>query len=269
MKYTRIFLLVIALGSLLGACRDSDRDKDLTRRSSTDYALGQDAILDMLRMVHAFSTRDTIINNPVDTLAQMGCIDTITYSGASAPAIVTLGFGSDTNNTCSDSRKRWGSISADYDAMYNASGMDIEITSQGYHVNGFRVLGSITMSRRGTPGSFTVRLNEIRVSNDTMNVELDGSLTMVWNGGTGTTTPGDDAFTLTGSLTGINSRGANFEVDIQEGLVVDMSCKWLTSGVAELTPDNLGPRTIDFGTGCTQLYDVTAANDTRSWNGLD
>lgn len=269
-QYFKPFLIFLVIATSLTACRDSDRDKDVVRRSSTDFALGTQAILDMLRTTHAFSERDTVVSHPADTLAQMGCIDTIYYSNASfvVPTTAVLDFGTNTENTCSDGSTRWGSIAVDYSDLYASVGAVTTITSQGYHVNGFRIVGTLTVTNISvSPTVCSLNLSDVTVSNDTMNVRLSGTYTMHWQAGRETTTPVDDEFALFGALSGVNSRGANFGVEVEEDnkVVVNFGCEWPGSGQAKITPTALAPRTLDFGSGCDNIYWVVVTSDTQEF----
>lgn len=58
----------------------------------------------------------------------------------------------------------------------------------------------------------------------------------------------DDVVSVTGAANGTNRDGRNFTVTIT-GITKPTSCKHITSGTLEVTPQDFSKRTVDFGSG--------------------
>jgi hypothetical protein len=58
----------------------------------------------------------------------------------------------------------------------------------------------------------------------------------------------DDVVSVTGTANGTNRDGRNFSVTIT-GITKPASCKYITSGTLEVTPQDFSKRTVDFGSG--------------------
>ena len=69
--------------------------------------------------------------------------------------------------------------------------------------------------------------------------------------GPGVSTPdeSDDEIEITGNSTGTSREGRAFSTNISSALHKKSSCKFITSGTLDLTPDGFKTRTVDFGSG--------------------
>jgi len=190
----------------------------------------------------------------------------VTTPGTTYPITVTAVF----NGTgCGDGRVRTGTLTAVYSGRWFTTGTTVTITSDAanpYTVSGYVVEGVNTITNTsGTTGnpSFTSVVTNGKVTtpngdeilrSGTRNYEMTG----------GSTTPldvTDDVWQLTGSVNGTTSTGKQYTatVDVATPIVKAQSCKWIQSGVIEITPAGGGVvRTIDYGNGtCDNKASVT------------
>jgi hypothetical protein len=58
----------------------------------------------------------------------------------------------------------------------------------------------------------------------------------------------DDVTTVNGTANGTNRNGKNFTVTTNN-ITKAASCKWISSGTVDVTPEGLSTRTVDFGNG--------------------
>ncbi len=64
----------------------------------------------------------------------------------------------------------------------------------------------------------------------------------------GTAKASDDVITVNGNSSGTNREGRNFTVNVNS-IIKNASCKWISSGTMDLTPDGFKTRTVDYGNG--------------------
>lgn len=84
----------------------------------------------------------------------------------------------------------------------------------------------------------------------TWNIDYAGTKTLKQIGGYLTKNmSSDDVFTINGNSSGKNRENRTFTSTITNSLVKKASCKYITSGTLELTPDGFKTRTVDFGNG--------------------
>ena len=70
--------------------------------------------------------------------------------------------------------------------------------------------------------------------------------------------PWDDVYLISGTADGTGINGNTFSVVIHNPLRVALNCKWIESGTLTLTPQNLSPRDVDYGSGaCDDQATVT------------
>ena len=68
---------------------------------------------------------------------------------------------------------------------------------------------------------------------------------------------------VTGTANGINRKGDSFSTVITSPLVKKADCKWIQSGVVDITPSGKATRTIDYGTsGCDNKATLTIKGNT-------
>ena len=119
----------------------------------------------------------------------------------------------------------------------------------------FVVNGSVTYSgqiriTRNSPLSVTLEVVNGHCTNGTWNIDYTGTKTLTQIGGQNTPNiEADDILSITGSSSGKNREGRAFTTSITNALIKKSSCKYITSGSLDLTPEGFKTRTVDFGSG--------------------
>lgn len=271
MKKTIQFLAIALVASTISffACQKADRDEDTETQTAVDNATADMVFQDaMLQVMHY---ADTVNVYKLTGLACDTAWLTPAFPDLTFPKTLTIRF--DTVNGCTDpyGTKRKGKIRAIFS---NKNFLDslavVTLTFDEYYVEGYKLSGSQTITNNGRIAgipTFTVKTTNAKIT-------TPGLKTITWNSNetkkwtAGATTPsvwGDDIFSVTGTASGIGTKGTNYSLTVSSALVFDNTCRWITQGIIEITPGNLPPRTVDFGSGtCDNTATVTFTGKTFS-----
>lgn len=77
----------------------------------------------------------------------------------------------------------------------------------------------------------------------------------------------DDVYEITGTASGTNRQGIDFEINIIDQLRAQLNCRWITQGIIEIVPEGYDARRMDYGTGeCDDKATLTLRNQEREVN---
>jgi hypothetical protein len=130
------------------------------------------------------------------------------------------------------SLKRWSYL----------SGNQVTVDLVGFKSNNITYSGQIKITRPDT-NSLTVEVVNGHCTDGSWNIDYAATKTMSRIAGT------TDDYSITGNSSGKNRDGRNFTTTITSPIIKKASCKWITSGTLDLTPDGFKTRTVDFGNG--------------------
>ncbi|MES2515319.1 MAG: hypothetical protein V4580_14295 [Bacteroidota bacterium] len=109
--------------------------------------------------------------------------------------------------------------------------------------------GQLKINRTSST-SVTLEVINGHCSDGSWNIDYTGTKTLTQKQGQNTPNiEADDVFEITGSSSGTNREGRKFSTNITNALVKKSSCKFISSGSLDLTPDGFKTRTVDFGNG--------------------
>lgn len=274
MKKLSFFLITAVLISSLACNRDEDTlEPSENTQTSEDYTLA-DALFENVSDVS-----DQAADNNEDYFESGGKLHSgMTYLGtcvnisfdsalSSTENRITIDFGN-VGCTGQDGRTRRGIVIVEYDGRYRDSGTVITTTFDNYFVDDYQLLGTRTVSNKGKNNEgqtyFEIVVNGTVITPDDEDITYISNRTRTWVEGEGTSIliPWlDDVYEITGSASGINRNGLNFEVDITNPIVIKLTCPWAIQGTYELRPDQLQVRTVDFGDGeCDAKANLTVGN---------
>jgi hypothetical protein len=231
MRFTtslRSFTYAALAGSMLltASCK---KNNEVANTAADDLISAQDsgqgdeenaAVADMVDAAapqDATASASATVADPADLTRLMSGCFTRTYDAATRT--LTLNFGT-TNCLCPDGRYRRGIIKAVFSGPYRQAGAVVTITHTNYFVNDNQHLGTRVITNLGG-GSF-----DLDVQNASIIYANNGGTT-AWastrrytrTAGFGTATILDDAYSITGSLTGTNRRSVSYTAAIQQPLV--------------------------------------------------
>ncbi|MBN4081577.1 hypothetical protein JYU23_00445 [bacterium AH-315-C07] len=180
---------------------------------------------------------------------------------------ITIDFG--TGCTGLDGRVRKGKIIVTLTGKHRESGSSLVAVPQDFYVNDYKIEGTKTVSNNGRNAdsnytyTITVVGGKITFPDDTTVITREATRTREWAEGDDTPWPDvlDDVYLITGSSSGTNRVGSSFTTNITTELRKEIGCKWIVSGVIELTPSGKTTRVIDYGDGtCDNKAHVTVGS---------
>jgi len=256
----RILLLSLSTLVILGASSCKKRKLNRSTVTSQDNAIAEMAFND-IQAVTEDAAKDNDLEKSSSGLSDIyNSCATVTVSPAfpdtTFPKTLTIDFGS-TNCTDSYGVNRRGKIIATATGYYRNAGSVFTITTDNYYVNDYKVEGTKTVTNNGKNSSnqtyFTINIDNAKVTypnGDEITYESDRVRTWV----VGEDTQGifgilDDEYDITGTASGVNREGRNFDLTITSALRVAVACHYVKQGTVEIQPEDLYLRTVDFGDG--------------------
>jgi hypothetical protein len=236
--------------------------------SAQDAGLGDEENAATADLVEAAAPQDATASGSAPVadaldLARLlaGCA-TRTYDAATRT--LTLNFGP-TNCLCPDGRYRRGVITAVFSGSYRQAGAVVTINRTNYFVNDNQHLGIRVITNLGS-GSFdlSVQNGGIIFANNGGTTSWSSVRHYTRTAGFGTATILDDAYSVTGSLTGTNRRSVAYTATIQQPLVKKFTAgcaRHFVSGTLEITNANSKSMLLNYdptGTAaCDNIASVT------------
>ncbi|MCB0428652.1 MAG: hypothetical protein H6585_09575 [Flavobacteriales bacterium] len=246
----------ITAGFVLFSACSKDRD-DTETQSATDNGIAENEFSTIYSVMN-----NVIIREPGTKKTSNLCPDvTVSDSLDPWPHSATLDFG--TGCLGDDGRYRTGQIELTIDKPWSQQGSTVNARLVNYTVNGLKCTGTLTAVNQTAKGA-NQQVYQYKVSD--ASIELgDGTITwqstrtLTFLSGFATKDDRtDDIYEITGSSSGTNRKGTSYAVDITTPVHIDGSCKWIPSGVIELTPEGLATRKVDYGDGtCDNKATVT------------
>lgn len=258
MKKTVIFSLLLFNASILflNSCNKKKTEVDNETQSVVDNAICEQQFISIQPVVNQKGINQAGIKkvNACESWIILGAIGTpsVTSPGPQDTADVNadgvydngpVTFQIDYGTGCAgaDGITRFGKINITTAKRWSTLNNSVTVDLVSYKYGNVTYSGSITISR---PDSLTLSstITNGHCTDGSWNIDYSGTKTIK-------KTAGIDEYTITGSSSGKNREGRNFTSNIITPLVKKGSCKFITSGVMELTPDGFKKRTVDFGNG--------------------
>jgi hypothetical protein len=260
-------LLVVFAGMvILSSCRkDEEQDKN-NYRSAIDNATAENMFDDVFRQatdgVNAAQDSVEGTRSQENMLSSCATLTITPFDLVTFPKTVVVDFGT-TNCLGSDGRYRRGSVEMSCTGWYRDSGTVITVTPHNYYVNDNYVQGVKTLTNNGhntssnltytlvVNGTVTTSEGTISWSSTRYNEWIEGESTVL--------NPYDDVYLITGSASGVNVEGDDFDVVINTPLRVQVGCRWITAGTLTLTSGTFS-MTVNYGSGACDATAVVTIN---------
>jgi len=183
---------------------------------------------------------------------------TVTVSDTVYPKTITIDYG--TGSTDKRGHVKSGKIIITLsDTIINAGSVNT-IVYQDFYVDSVKIEYTATLTNDGknAAGNWVIQSkSEQTVTKNSENSVQKNTETIEWLSGFGTTDKSDDVFYKSGSGSVVINDTATFIRTITTPLLFDASCRYIKSGVVELTRNGT-VTTIDYGTGdCDTTATVT------------
>lgn len=251
-------LLLGAVAFSLNSCKKEEPDTET--QSSTDNSLAEGEFSRVFPETNSFAINEPGVHRYANTSTSpsllFGCT-TITPPDSTAiatnawPRTITIDYG--TGCVSNDGKTRAGKLIVTISESWDSTGANMTIVPTNYSVtspgaSAINYGGTITVVKNSnTSYSYSVSQGKCWATGWT--IDWNCNRTVTQTAGASTIINGfDDEFTTYGSANGTNRNGKKFDVNVPASnpIVRKMSCRWITSGIIELTPEGLPTRTIDF-----------------------
>jgi hypothetical protein len=266
----------LASGLLLtAACKRTDAVAADDVTSAEDQGQGDEENAATADLVEAAAPQDaTDANSP--TVADAAELRSLTASCFTRTydlktRTLTLDFGP-TNCLCADSRYRRGQITAVFSGPYRQAGAVVTINYTNYFVNDNQHLGTRIITSLGA-GSFDLSVQKASIifANNGGTTAWSSQRRYTRTAGFGTRTILDDAYSITGALTGTNRRQVDYSATIKSPLIKKFTpgcARHFVAGTIEITSSKAGPLLLNYdpsGTAaCDNIAAVTVNGRTRT-----
>ena len=271
------FLLIPALaGSLLVAtsCQKTQVTADDVA-SAEDTGQGDEENAMNADLVEAAAPQDATnsasptVGGTADMERLLAKCATRTYDAATRTLIIDFG---PTNCLCPDGRYRRGQITARFSGPYRQAGSAVTIDRTNYFVNDNQHLGTRVITSLGD-GSFDLSVQNASIifANNGGTTSWTSQRHYTRTAGYGTPTILDDAYTVTGSLSGTNRRSVSYTATIIQPLVKKFAigcARHFVAGTVEITNSKEKSMLLNYdptGTqACDNIASVTINGRTRT-----
>ncbi len=266
MKY--LFLSLFLVFSFV-SCEDEDDEEvdQLSAQALEDNAEFETTFNDIENVIADVAGKE----NDTASYRNRSCASiTVTPSWASGifPKTIEVDFG-DTNCLGPDGNYRRGKVIVELSGRYRDSSSVISTRFDNYFHNDARVQGTKTKTNLGR-NSQNQLLYQVKVEN--ARIDHPNGYTITWestrliswiNGENTIFNFLDDEYLIGGNAEGRNGDGMRYTLDINNDLLIQLNCRWIKSGLITLTPQDLEPRTVDYGPGaCDRVAHYTVNGQT-------
>ncbi len=263
MKKSHLILSLLAIVSLafFSCNRENVQDDEEANLAAEEQALNDDVVEDLT----ATSDEGVERFGQFGPGAFRGCA-TLTSSAplGTYPNTITIDFGV---NGCAGpgGRMYYGQMQIAISGPMNQAGSTRTITPVNLFVDSIAVTGSHVrtyngLNASGQPNSTLVATHTLTFP-DGSSATWSSTRTRTMIGGSSTPAIlADDVYEISGSGQGVNRNGNSYSSTISSPLTIEYGCRWITSGVVQVTTPN-GSRSLDYGAGsCDRLAVMTLPN---------
>jgi hypothetical protein len=237
----KILLVVTVCAALVSlySCKSmtSEIDYNPNVLSAEDYVRAEDATFEIVNFFFKGIHDTLVIEN------NYGYIDNCEMYWYPDEKLLTFGYG-DVNRMCQDGKFRRGSFYAQFSGAKWDVGVTASITTDRLYVDDSLVQAHIDITYNGlNSGNFQeysllVTSCQIKLQDSTKinPVTISADFLMEWI--TGASTPDiheDDSYLVSGTASGTSSDNYTFSVEIQDSLVDQIDCFWISSGLSKIT----------------------------------
>ena len=271
MKTANRIKIVTIASVLIFTLASCQKNWDALINSAEDNALAELTFNDVNQIADEAANGNLSSYKSDDASSGLGPCAFITNDSTSTPRMLTIDFGS-VNCLSMDGRNRRGKIIVSYTGKYRDAGSSATYSFDNYFVNDNQILGSKTLTNMGTNTAGNIWYD---ISVSASIVKADGSGTITWNSdrerewiaGYSTPARGDDEYRITGSASGVSASGDSYSASITSPLHRSLACRFIDSGVIDITVGSFSTRTINFGSGtCDNTAELTVDGRTRTIN---
>ncbi|CAM1340187.1 hypothetical protein [Tenacibaculum amylolyticum] len=264
-KVLKFGFLAIIGGMILTACSNNEEnvfDSDLSTADIESVVLTDDITADIDNVLEDDDNDFNLLGRGTDQSSSVAdcVVRTVEENAENQTKTITLDFG----DGCVGRRGREfsGKIIIVYERT--DTGYSKSVTFDGFAIDGNQIEGSKSVVKVKENGNgnkeatHTVAITVILSTGET--VSLEGTRIREKIEGDDTANRGDDVYSISGNWKFVTKEGNEFTGNIVENLRREYACKYIVSGVTEITKNGT-MYTLDFGDGeCDNKATVTNAD---------
>lgn len=228
--------------------------------SSEDYAICQTLFADVVKVM------DNIVNDH-DELRGDACVNVIEIDTTSLPLTLLIDYGDD-ECVSLDGRNRTGQLYAQFTGRYSDEGAQITISPNGYRIDDYLINGQISITNLAESASgfrersFVVTSGEVKPPDNSFTLNWECDQTMEFTEGEVSWFVIDDLHSISGTSSGTNRNGVEYETEINTPIELGAVCRWFALGDVAVQPSGRQVRELIFGVqngqvdGCNDLATV-------------
>jgi len=282
--YTYFTVACLAALTFVSSCKKTEEISTTDTDTVIESAQGDETVTDTFNDLFLISSQDvSLFEAPVNNstgiatdantssswlIPNTTCRTvTVSPSGNVFPKSVTIDYGTG----CDDGGKlKKGKIIAVFSGRFKQAGTTINISFDNFYINGDKIEGTKSIVNNGPNTaenySFTVTINHtrIRTTSGTSNTStLTAVKTITWIENSNTS-PTDDEFSMSGSLSATSAGGKTYSYTTLEPLVKKVACLYISSGKLLINITGRPQLTLDYGTGdCDNKATISANGKTK------
>lgn len=275
----RIFYSLVIMFCVMtitvSSCKKETPDPDSQDLTSVEEsAIASEIVSDTFTDISSLSSENDGIISSSGGFQTLDAPDIISNScgevsisplNGSWPKTLTIDFGS---GCTVENLTRKGKIIAVFTDRFKNTGAKITVTFENFQVNDHKIEGTKTITNNGRNAAgnynYTIKISHSKIRSTDKMISFSSEHNIEWVEGSGTRTPADDIFSITGAASGTNSRGKEFTLTIVKPLIKKISCRFLVAGSADIKSGTHPTRTIDYGTGvCDNKAQITVSGVTN------
>ncbi len=216
----------------------------VSEKGITESGIKRTTAFETWTILGAINTPSVTTPGPNDTL------DVSPADGIYDNGPVTFQLTYNTGFFGNDGIPRTGSLKITTAKRWSAFNNTITVDLVNFLVNGTVTYSGQVKITRTNALSVTCEVVNGHCTNGSWNIDYQGTKTLTQIGGQNTPNiEADDIYSITGNASGVNREGRAFTTSITNALIKKSSCKFITSGSLDLTPEGFKTRTVDFGSG--------------------
>ena len=264
-RFTAIATAALTIAAFtFTACR-KDKNTDEDTGYGSEHALLEKSFSDAQSIADQAGTSGSLSTFKNGATILSGCA-TVTNDTLAIPHVLTIDFGP-VNCLCADGVNRRGKIIVTYSGHYRDLGHTHVITFDSYYQNDNAVSGTKTVAynannAQGQPVYNISVSGSIVRANNGGTISWTSTRTRTWTAGFSTGAWGDDEYDIAGTGTITRANGKTFTISTTTPLHMALACRFVESGIVEITPQGGSVRTLDYGNGTCDADAVFTVNGT-------
>jgi hypothetical protein len=276
--YTYLAVACLATLTFVASCKKTEEISTIDTDTVIESVQGDETISDTFSELFLITSQDvslfeTPVSNGTSGLTTESTSSstwlvpnttcrtvTVNPTGNVFPKTVTIDYGTG----CDEGGKlKKGKIIAVFSGRFKQAGTTITITFDNFYINGDKIEGTKSIVNNGPNAagnySFTVTINHSRIHATGGTSTLTTVKTITWIENSNTS-PTDDEFSITGSLSATTAGGKTYSYTTLEPLVKKVACLYISSGKLLINITGRPQLTLDYGTGTCDNKATLSAN---------